>query len=346
MDWTRGYSARWRVMRVNRDTWEDEAEVPGITSVDVERSCAEDAPLLESATIHVDLEPGRQVPEGWYRVEMLATQGGESTRHAIATLLVLETEAEVDRGVADATLEGWSVLKPAQDVKMPVGSYAPAGCDGAAFARDLIAVCTPAPVTADGSFTLDSTVVFDAGASNLEAAWKVVGAASWCIWVDGRGGAHIGPRGSEPALSLDSAAAGLLVPGITHRRDVSDTVNRYFAVDGDSVAVVANEDPASPTSTAARGRYVDYVDTAPTRVDGETLEAYARRRLSELSTVTTEYTYTREWWPDVHPMSLVRATLTAQGFEGDLRVVSQSLDCSHGITVTETASLEEEGYSW
>ena len=64
------------------------------------------------------------------------------------------------------------------------------------------------------------------------------------------------------------------------------------------------------------------------------------RMLAEASTVVREYSYSREWWPEVMPYSLVRATLSEHGIQGDLRVVKQDLTCGKGVTVSETAWQE------
>ena len=75
-------------------------------------------------------------------------------------------------------------------------------------------------------------------------------------------------------------------------------------------------------------------------MDGESLEMYAIRKLAEASTVVRKYSYTREWWPDVVPYSLVSAYLPSDGVQGDLRVISQSIECGLGAKVSEVAGME------
>ena len=76
----------------------------------------------------------------------------------------------------------------------------------------------------------------------------------------------------------------------------------------------------------------------------ETLTAYAQRRLEEESMVYDVRTYTREWWPDIFPFSVVRGSLASVDLDGDLRVVSQTLTCGLGITVEEQS--RRETYTW
>ena len=335
-DWAGGYSAEWAVAKVDPRTWDECGWLDGVLSVEADRSRDGDAPLLESGAMELD---SSTFEEGWHRVVMTAEQGGRE-RVAMVTLLFERASARTDHGAPILRATGRSVLQPAADVKMAYGSYAPAGCDGAAFSAGLLRACTPAPVAVDGSFTLVDDLVFDIGCSYLEAAWKVLTAADWCMQVNGRGEIAIRKKPTEPALELNKANAGLLVPGVDDDLSLIDVPNRYYAVDDSETAVATNDDPSSALSYASRGRWVDVVDTSPTRVDGESLEMYARRKLAEASLVTRTFTYTREFWPDVAPYDIVRASLPSEGLEGDLRVVSQRLTCGRGVTVEEKAAME------
>lgn len=335
-DWLGGYTATWEVRRVNPDTWEDCDVLGGVRSVSIEKSCEGDAPTLEGGSMEVDAP---SIEPAWYRVSMIAEQGGKE-RMPVATLLFERASSHVERNNVELECKGRSVLQPAADVKMPTGSYAPAGCDGADFAAGLVKSCTPAPVIVDGSFTIVDDLVFDSSCSNLEAAWQILNAADWCMQVFGDGTIRIGAKPTEPALELSKANAGLLIPGVDDDFDVTEVPNRYYAVDDDEVAVATNEDAASEVGYPTRGRWVDEVDTSPALVDGESLEMYAQRKLAEASTVLRKFSYDREWWPDVVPYSLVRAYMPSDGVQGDLRVISQSIECGKGAKVSEVAGIE------
>lgn len=342
MDWAAGYTSTIRVMRVNPETWEDSGELPGVTSASITRDSTSE--LVESCTVEADGVPGAELGNGWHRIEMIARQGGEIEMHPIGTFLLSRGSGDVDRGADRLSIDGESVLKPAADRLMLAGSYAPKGADGAAWAAGILGQCTPAPVVADGSFTLDAHVVFGTGTSCLKAALAVLGAAGWTVSIDGDGTVHVRKPPEEPALDLDWAHAGHLQPGIRHAVVGSGIPNRYYAVEGRNAAVAVNDDPESPTGVLSQGRYVDVYDGSPKRVDGETLQAYAERRLSELSIIETEYSYSRELWPGVVPGSMVRASMPQLGFEGDLRVVKQSVACDKGVSINETAVKREVTY--
>lgn len=336
MDWTGGYSCEWHVSWVDPDTWADAGEVAGVTSVSIERDAS--TPLIETGDMSLDGEMGAW--ERWCRVSMVASQGAEREHVDVATLLFCSAEATAAYGTRTSSAEGWSVLKPCADLAMPLGSYAPRGCDGAARAAEILAEATPAPVTIEGSFELSQHMVFDIGCSHLDAAWALLDAGGWCIQIAGDGSIRVTPKPTEPALSLDMAHAALLSPGVSDSLDLSGIPNRYTAIDGLDVGVATNEDASSPVSYQARGRWVDATDASPALVNGESLERYAQRKLDEASTVARTRSYTREWWPGVLPFSVVRGSLPSVGLDGDMRVVSQSLSCGAGITVSETAEQE------
>lgn len=344
MDWSAGYSATWRVYRVDRRTWADAGLLGGVSEVSIERTCDEDAPLLERGSMTMDANVGAAFEEGYYRVVMTATQGSESRRVDVATLLCCSVSGDANRNVDVREVLGRSVLYPASTTDLEVGSYAPAGVDGVAFCADLLRSCINAPVVTQGRFTLDEHHVFDNGTKVLAAVWEVLDAGGYVLQIAGDGTVSIMPKPTEPDLLLDRAHARLLHPGVHHELDYSEVPNRYIASDGTDEAVAVNDDPASVTSTVTRGWVHDVRDDSPTRVNGETLQAYAERRLEEESMVYDARTYGREWWPGVVPFSLVRGSMASVELDGDMRVVTQSLSCGRGITVEEQS--RRETYTW
>lgn len=326
-----GYSARWRVFAVDRDTWADAGELAGVVSAKVSRDVTKD--LLESASMTVigGFEPG------YYRITMLAG----SDRVEIATLWFAADDWTNDMGAVEREATGYSVLKPADGQVMPIGSYAPAGCDGAEYAAGMLRGCIAAPVEVTASFMLDQHVVFDAGSTILEAVRMLLDAGGAIMQIAGDGTVRIMPRPEEASLALDRDAMGILGCRVTGSSDVSKVKNRWWAIDGGSVAVAANDDPDSPTSFRALGFWNDEFDDSPVRVDGETLQAYAERRLAEQSVLVEERKYTREWVEGILPGALVRGSLPDHGLDGDMRVTAQSINCDKGATVEETVEHEE-----
>lgn len=339
MDLASGFTSEWKLMRVNPDTWENMAEVPGVKTVKVNRDGTDDYPMLEAATVNMDVAVGDEFEEGYYRIVMRATEGRGFEAYDIATLLMQSSSGTTDRRVTGIEVTGTSVLQGAKDKKLLVGTYAPKGVDGADYCASLLRECIPAPVTVDGSFTLDEHVVFGVGISYLQAVWTILDYAGWCIRISGRGEVRISKKPETATLLLDKANARKVLPGIDYTLDLSGIPNVYYAVYGDTDAKAVNDNPDSRVSTVTRGREVDEVDTSPVPVNGETLDAYCRRKLEELSTVVKTYTYTREW-EDIVPFDMVEASLSEHGISGELRVLTQSITCDAGIVVDEKVGME------
>lgn len=332
MDWTKSYTSTWRVYKVNRKTWADGEMLKKVDSASVSRTA--DGRVLESGS----LEVSGKFESDYYRIVMTAEQGGELARVDVATLLFEARGGKVDFGRAVHDVDGYSVLYPASTTAITLGEYAPAGVDGVQYARELLESAINAPVETEGSFTLNDHVVHELGSSVIDAVWAVLDAGGYVIQIDGRGVVHIIPKPTEPALRITNSSIGMLSNGIDFSADASEIPNRYIVIDDNVVTIASNDDPESSVSTVARGYYVDVVDTSPTPVNGKTIDEYAHDRLKEMSVMKDERTYVREYAPDVYLYSLVRSSI--DGLQGDLRIVSQSITCRHGITVNEKASRE------
>lgn len=338
MDWRRSYASEWRVYRVNPDTWADGERVEGIDSITVTRDGTGGAPLMESGTVSAT---NATIQRGYYRLVMVAAQDGARERVDVATLELVRNSGKTDYGVPTDSITARSVLYPASTLELSPSQYAPQGSDGAEYAAQLLRLNCVAPVIVDGDgFPLASNVVPEDGQKALEVAWAACKAGSYVIRVLGDGTIHVMPSPTEPALTLDEANATLLQPSVDYSDTYDGIPNRYKVTEGGARVVVTNTDPDSPTSYQSVGYWIDKSESSPTRIGGETLDAYARRRLAELSTVKQERTYKRKWWPDTYPFDLVHGSLASVRLDGDLRIERQSLSCGAGITVTERAYME------
>lgn len=346
LDWSQGYSCQWHAYEVVPGTWADGAELNEVESASVERSYDGDAPLIESGEIRLRASIGSEWDERYLRLVMVAEQGGERERVEVCTFLCSTTSGEVNHGIDSLRITGRSVLWPASKSRVSLGSYAPAGSDGAALAARLLREVTAAPVVVDGSFELASHIVYDIGESVLSVVWKLLNAGGFGIRISGDGTILLRAIPTEATLQLDWAHARLMhgSQALPHEFDLSGIPNRYVAMDDTEVAEAVNDNPNSPVSVSRRGYRYDEIDTSPIRIGGETLSAYCARKLEEKSIVRDMREWSREWWPDVLPNDIVRASLSSVGVEGDFRVTKQSLTCGRGIKVDEQAGREV--YLW
>lgn len=319
----------WRVRRINENLWLPTEEVSGIRSASIKRSTnSGSSPLLESG----ELSLSGTLTEGYYRIEALSAAGNLLD---IATLLFVPDTADWEYGAWGGPASGKSVLTPASERKFKPGEYAPKGIDGPSWCAQKLREVIKAPVVVEGSFKIGDHVVFDFGSSYLDGVWNVLDIGGYCMQIAGDGTVTIRSKDMEPSLIIASDGKGLL-PKISRGFCIDEVPNVFKVYDGTNEAVARNDDPASPTSTVSRGREIEEVEDSPTRKEGESLQGYADRRLSELSEVYETYDIEREYADGVVPYSIVRSNLPEQSIIGDFRVMAQTLECEKEIKVGET----------
>lgn len=339
IDWSASYTvAAWRVAKVDPKTWASSVdEIGGVTGARVSRDAT--TRLIESGAIDVDGTGADG--ECWGRIEALVEQAGVIERHAVATLLFSPAPSTVHRGWGEMSMEGRSVLAPAEDEKMLAGSYVPRGANGADWAARLLQECTPAPVTVSGSFALADHIVYTRKTSRLEAARMLLDAGGWCIQLTGSGEIVLCPRPETPSLVIDRRSAGLIGTEVEVDDGLSGVPNRYTACRAGQEGQATDEDPARRTSHARLGRWVDVVDESPKPAAGETLQQYAERKLGDAVSVSGRRSYGRSWVPGITTHDVIRGSLADARLVGDMRVVTQDLTLGRGIDVQETVEVIE-----
>ena len=331
-DFSKSFGFELQVYEVDPVTWADNRLVGGFTSASVSRTTGR---MLESGSFKADMALGEQFGEGYYRLVMRVRQGGLE-RYDLSTLYCTSISGSVDHGVDEVSIEGVSVLYPAQNKVMEIGSYVPKGADGAAYVRRILSESIHAPVTAAGSFELADDFVFDIGAKVLDCAWDVLESAKWCMQIDGRGRVTIMPVPTRSKLTISESVT---MAGISYEQAVADVPNRYIAFDGTTLGQCVNEDPESVVSTVSRRFVKDFdggVDTSPALIAGETIDAYCRRKLRELSSVTQQITSTCEYHDGILPFSMVTVRTQPDNEMHDVMVSSQDVTCGQDVSVSET----------
>lgn len=329
MDWNSGYSASYYAAFIDPHTWRDLDRFE-ITGGSIKRS---DDDLRCSASFDCpDYERGT---ERWIRLYLDARQGSGSTRVALFTGLATSPSIKFSGRMRDNTIECYSVLKPAEDVLLDRGWYAPAGVSGSALIRQLLSVI-PAPIEeADGAPTLTEAIIAEDGESRLTMASKVLKAIGWRLRVDGDGTVRIIPTATEPSAVYDPLENDAVEPDVEVEQDWYECPNVFRAVADDVSAVVRDDSLKSPLSTISRGREVWLEETDCDLNDGESVAEYALRRLKEEQKVATAVKYVRRFNPDVMTGDLVRLHYPEQGIDGIYEVTSQSIELGHGARTSE-----------
>nr|AHF24291.1 hypothetical protein [uncultured bacterium Contig1770] len=333
MDWAAGYASAFRLMSVDHVTWADAAQVAGLSGLSAAASVDGDAPAIDSADATLDRSLGG---DGYVRAWMDAEQDGEVVRVPIGTYLAQASMADGEP-TSTARVELYSVLQPAAERLLAAGWYAPAGSHGPTVAGELLAAALDAPVSVSSGEggELGENMV-SAGESYLSMAWALCG-DGWEIVTDGMGNVTVRPR---PTSATPIPERAIIGGGISTSWDLAGVPNVVIATDGTTTAEAVNDDPASPTSTVSRGRRIE-ASASGTRLADETLQAFAERSLSEMSTATETAEYEREWVDGVR----VGDRVTLPGHEGSWRVMAQQVKTGCGATIQETATREMTTYA-
>ena len=157
MEWQKGYTTSSYASFVDPVTWRD-MESFQITGGSISRSKAD---LKEAADIQcIDYDQSR---ERWVRVWMDTRQGGASAHTALFTGLATSPDKTILGPIAETPVVMCSVLKPAADIPLQRGYYAPVNVSGGRIVADLLSV-TPAPKEVAGdSPALKTAIIAEDG---------------------------------------------------------------------------------------------------------------------------------------------------------------------------------------
>lgn len=335
MNWSKGYTALCYVKTVDVATWRDVDRID-IYGGSVTRS---DGALAESASF--DCVNYDQTAERWVRIWLDVTQDGNSAHVALFTGLATSPDRDINGRLFTNSVECYSVLKPAQDVLLPRGWYAPAGAYGADLIKQLLET-TPAPKVINGvSPALQTAYVAEDGESSMSMAQKILTAINWRLRITGSGEIYIEPKPTDPAAVFDCIEYDSIEPQLKVGYDWFTCPNVFRAVQNDMSAVAVDSDPDSIFSTVSRGREIWKEDNNVKLTDSESLQSYAARRLKEEQHVVFKASYDRRFHPDVVAGDLVRLHYPEQKVDGVFRVTKQSIDLGNGGKTSEDVELYE-----
>lgn len=333
MNWNNGFSARYYYTLIDPASWRD-IERRELTGGTISRSCGG---LMQAANI--DMTEPLDATEAWIRIWLDARQTDDGTREALFTGLMTTPATSWDGTRRGLKAECYSVLKPADDVLLPRGWYAPAGISGAAIAADLLAI-GPAPVEyEENAPTLVNPIVAEDGESNLTMAQKVIAAINWRIRITGDGTINIVPVADSLTASFDSIANDVVELAVTDKQDWFSCPNVFRASSGGLTAVARDESEDSDLSVVNRGREIWKEETNVALMDGESIEEYVFRRLKEEQTPSRSVQYVRRYKPDLYPGDAIRLHYPAQDIDGSFQITSQQIELGYGARTSEDVDM-------
>lgn len=328
MYWDKGFTATYYAYIIDAKTWR-EVELLKITEGSLSRT---GSGLRDSADITCINYNDR---ERYIRLYLDVQQNGASEHIPIFTGLTSAPSQDIDGILETNKIECYSVLKPAEDVLLQRGYYAPAEADGGLIIKDLLSV-TPAPVEVVGEApALQTSVIAEDGENHLTMVDKILTAINWRMRILGNGTIQIMPKATEAVRMFDPLNADVLEPSLTITRDWYQCPNVLRAVSGDLVAVARDDKEDSTLSTVNRGREVWAEESNVALNTGESIAEYAIRRLKELQLIETTAQYTRRYDPDVLVSDQVRLNYPKQGLNGVYEITSQKIKLGYGCTTEE-----------
>ncbi len=338
MDWNKGFTARYYISILDPLTWLDRGTAQ-LTGGSITKNYTSD--LVESATIDLR-ERLTTGAETWIRIWLDARQSGETVHTPVFTGLLSTPKRDLNGNVVSYSGECYSVLKPADDVLLDRGWYAEKGRNAAELVYDLLSV-GPAPVEIQNeSPTLTEYIVAEDGETNLSMAWKILGTIGWRLRITGNGHIQVLPTATDISATFDYISNDSIELTVTDTQDWFDCPNIFRAVIGNFTATVTDDDPDSFLSTATRGREVWAQETNPSLSDGETIEEYAKRRLTEMQSPSRTLSYDRRFSPDVEIGDLVYLSYPRQGINGTFMVTNQSIDLGYAAKTSEDVVIYEQ----
>jgi hypothetical protein len=333
---------------VDPDTWRDKRKINVVTSCSITRDL--EAETLGSASIDVtDL-----VGECYIRVYLITIQNGVREKHPLATVLVQTPSSTFDGKVRTVTMDAYTPLLELKEKQPPIGYSLPKGEDILNSAYRLVRENARAPVIEAKCNDENYAYLLNAFVADPSDTWTVfvtdlIANAKHMLMLDEMGRILFAPKQDteslQPVWTYNDDNSSILLPEITMNHDLYGIPNvvEVVCTNGNEqyYAKVINDDPNSPTSTVNRGREIMYRETNPDLIGSDPtanqIQAYAESLLKEMSTVEYTVTYTHGYCP-VRIGDCVRLNYTRAGMDNiNAKVISQTINCDTGCTVTETA---------
>lgn len=334
MDWSKGYSASYYMTMVDPVTWRD-AERIELVSGSIKRQADG---LMQSADVTcVNYPTG---VERWVRIYLDTDQEDGNAHVPLFTGLATSPGENIDGVLRSASVQCYSVLKPAADMYLLRGWYAPAGVSGGTIIRQLLGVTNAPVVVEDNAPALQSYIIAENNETYLTMIQRILTAINWRIRIAGDGTISVEPISDEPVATFDPFAMDVLETKIKVKADWFSCPNVFMAIDDDLTAIARDDSEASPLSTVNRGREVWAVDTSCALADNETIEEYSNRRLKEKQRIKKTAEYDRRFFPDVMPGDMIRLHYPEQNIDGAFRVASQSIALAYAATTSEVVTEE------
>lgn len=343
IDWTESMEQSFEYYEVDPVSWKDKAQITNIKSSTINRDAESDT--KGSASIEID----NMLGETYIRIYLVAIQNGFREKVPLGIFLVQTPSSNFNGKVRSVSMDAYTPLMELKE-KQPSLGYALLKGENIMKQAYLITKenCRAPVVETESDETLDSNFVANTDDNWLTFLIDLLAKAKYEYYLDELGKILFAPQQTidqlQPVWTYNDDNSSILLPDISLNHDIYGIPNvvEVVASTGSEVyyARVVNDDPNSTTSTINRGREIVYRDTSPSLPGYPTkaqVDEYAESLLKSLSAVEYTVTYSHGYCP-VRIGDCVRLNYTAaELIDVKAKVTSQSIQCTSGCTVTETA---------
>lgn len=342
-DWLKSMNQTFEYYIVDPGTWKDSKKLETVKSCTITRDS--ETETLGSATIDVTDALG----EAYIRVYLVTSQNGITEKHPLGTFLVQTPSSSFDGKKRDVSMDAYTPLIELKESPPPLGYSILKDENILENAYLLCREHVRAPVVQTSS----DDKLYDDFVANTDDTWMsflsdLLANAKYYFDLDEMGRVLFAPKQDtaslQPVWEFNDDTSSILYSDITMEHDyygIPNTVEVIYSKGNEFYyAKAVNDDKNSPTSTVNRGREIIYRVSNPDFVGDPTnrqIEEYANTLLKELSSVEYTVTYTHGYCP-VRLGDCVRLNYSRAGINGiKARVISQSIKCESGCSVTEKA---------
>ncbi len=342
-DWLKSMTQTFEYYTVDPGTWKDNKKLDTVKSCTITRDS--ETETLGSATIDATDSLG----EAYIRVYLVTSQNGITEKHPLGTFLVQTPSSSFDGKKRDVSMDAYTPLIELKENPPPLGYSILKDANVLENAYLLCRERVRAPVVK----TTTDDKLFGDFVANTDDTWMsfltdLLANAKYHFDLDEMGRILFAPEQDtaslQPVWEYNDDTSSILYSDISMEHDyyaipnivevVYSKGNEYY------YAKAVNDNANSPTSTVNRGREILYRATNPSFVGDPTnrqIEEYATQLLKNLSSVEYTITYTHGYCP-VRIGDCVRLNYSRAGINGiKAKVISQSIKCESGCSVTEKA---------
>lgn len=342
-NWLSAMQQTFEYYIVDPATWRDKKRILDVKSCSISRDANKET--LGSASIDITESLG----ECYVRVYLVTIQNGITEKHALGTFLVQTPSLGFDGRSRSVSIDTYTPLLELKETPPPIGYSIRKGENIMDMVYRLTKERVRAPVVKPScDITLQYDFVADANDTWMSFLIDLADSAKYAYALDEMGRILFAPKQDaaslRPVWTFNDDDKSVLYHEITMNRDLYKVPNVVEVVfsrgDRHCYARVSNDDPNSPISTVNRGREIVHRVTDPNIIGNPTeteIRDHAEKVLKEMSTLEYTISYSHGYCPvrlgDCVRLNYKRAGIT----DVKAKVVSQTIDCSAGCKVTETA---------